>query len=663
MSEVMLNRLVPLWDCLARSAQDVGCSTDEDRDVFATRARSEGLPFISDGLAGLGRILLDGARKGFVTKEEFSKTRFALKEGSTLPKFLYSAWSRIFTDDGIGIGCHFDGDNESRVLTRWDSAIDAEVAVRWLRQLTIVFAKLQLPHSNKLVQDTADRFIANERDLAEVQGRLWSTQYANETRLPHLGESEQRLTDVLLRARRLIHKLLCNVDVRDICPKHGSGASACRTRPWERYDRIHFDPVINRIWPWLEFAAAGKEHCSQLLSSDFITDGYPKIARGVFVPKDYRGPRLISCEPATSMYYQQGLMTLLVTHLEQHPDTSGFVNFTNQSINQVLAREGSITRKLATLDLKDASDRLSWDLVVLLWPKHWYDALSAVRSKVTQIELPNKRSIRVPLRKHAPMGSAVCFPVMALTIWALIKAAQVTTRRTNAWIYGDDIVVASQDAPAVIDLLESVSLAVNRSKSFSGASPFRESCGKEYWNGSDVTPVYCRYNPSDNDSETASLCSFSNNFVKLRGTSACYDLVSCVHAMTGVPIVGIPETRNGAWDPDSDVWILPELGNAMAAEATVRTGANPLPHLLFGCWSLCQRHTMRWRPAVSSRDGTNFQKKLYRVRRPYPVDITIRPESWGYVLRSSLIGGDLGFTNATALARRVKYKYAWVALD
>jgi hypothetical protein len=252
---------------------------------------------------------------------------------------------------------------------------------------------------------------------------------------------------------------------------------------------------------------------------------------------------------------------------------------------------------------------------------------------------------------------------MALTIWALIKSAHFSKGRARAWIYGDDIIVASKDATNVCDLLESVSLAVNRQKSFAGPTPFRESCGKEYWDGSDTTPIYCRYNPTDDDTATASLCSFANNLSQSRGITAGYDIVELVHRFTRAPIVGVPETSRQSWDISSDAYLLPDSGAMFRTDKKYADGNQPVPHLLFGCYAQCQRNTLRWKYAECPVKGHNYSKKLYRIRRPSPVDMKIQPESWGYVLRSSLIGGDLGFTGAVALAKRVKYKYGWVALD
>lgn len=668
----MLNRLIPIWDGLCRSAQRANCSTGEDLVSFHHRAGSEGLPYLSDGLAGLGRTFLASIRRGYCTKEDFQANRQALKEGSTLPVFLYSAWSKVFTDDGLGIGASFEKDScGNLVLTDWKPPIIAQVAVMWLRQLTVVFSKLRLPHKDAQCEAAFERFRANEEDLALSKGRLWSTTYANDTTLPFRGKYEQSLTDVLLNARRLLCKVLCNVSPREISPRHGSGAASVKLSPTDRYDRILFDPDQAAIWPYVEFASAGRDHSDQILSSDFLALGYQKRARAVFVQKDYRGPRLISCEPPTSMYYQQGLMNLLVETAESHPLTRSFVNFTNQSINQKLARIGSTgERSLATLDLKDASDCLSWDLVLLLWPDDWRRALSAVRSKVTDISVPGKGIVSVPLRKHAPMGSATCFPVMALSIWCLIKAAQFSAKPSKAWIYGDDIIVASRDATVVCDLLESVGLKVNRDKSFYGATPFRESCGKEYWDGFDTTPIYCRYDPTDDDSIINSLVSFVNNMTQRHGVMANYEMIELIAKMTKVPVLGKSDDQCDAWCVDSDVYLLPLIRGSLSMTDQA-WGANLRPFLIIGNISQCSVNALR------RRWNMNLQRWEFRIRVPRPEEEPVRATTWGYILRDQLlrpvkdtsdgapqvnVRDGVGKLMTAAVANRVCYKYGWVAI-
>jgi hypothetical protein len=156
--------------------------------------------------------------------------------------------------------------------------------------------------------------------------------------------------------------------------------------------------------------------------------------------------------------------------MEAHSLTSGLVNFTDQGINRYQAYRGSITRESSTLDLKDASDRVSLALVENLFPNNWVEALKACRSAMT--ELPNGDI--VTLSKHAPMGSALCFPVMALCIWAILTATANMAQTAHAvkvsgrlsesrkrfnwaepvYVYGDDIICPTPFAEFGVLVLE-----------------------------------------------------------------------------------------------------------------------------------------------------------------------------------------------------------------
>jgi hypothetical protein len=99
----------------------------------------------------------------------------------------------------------------------------------------------------------------------------------------------------------------------------------------------------------------------------------------------------------------------------------------------------------------------------------------------------------MPIKKIAPMGSAICFPIMALVHFALIKAilnrssiARVNTR--DVYVYGDDIIVNRQCVQAIYDYLPLFGMKINTDKSFS-RSYFRESCGLHAYKGAEVTPI------------------------------------------------------------------------------------------------------------------------------------------------------------------------------
>jgi hypothetical protein len=93
------------------------------------------------------------------------------------------------------------------------------------------------------------------------------------------------------------------------------------------------------------------------------------------------------------------------------------------------------------------------------------------------------------------MGSAMCFPVecivfAAIVEWAIMHA-HGDPRHSNYCVYGDDIIVETEFAPAVVTALEEFGFTVNHEKSYYRETVlnYRESCGGEYVFGEDVTPV------------------------------------------------------------------------------------------------------------------------------------------------------------------------------
>jgi hypothetical protein len=211
--------------------------------------------------------------------------------------------------------------------------------------------------------------------------------------------------------------------------------------------------------------------------------------KSVFVPKDARGPRLIGAEPLEYQYIEQGLGRAVVDWTESHRLTAGHINFRDQQINRDLATLGSKTGEWATLDLRDASDRVSLKLVQYLWQDlpEMLDCLMAARSVGTLLP----RGVgAIEFAKYAPMGSALCFPVLALTVAAALVSAlrHDVNKPVPFFVYGDDVIVRTVDVEKAVQGLESAGLMVNTGKScFKGN--FRESCGMDAYFGRDVTPV------------------------------------------------------------------------------------------------------------------------------------------------------------------------------
>jgi len=260
------------------------------------------------------------------------------------------------------------------------------------------------------------------------------------------------------------------------------------------HDRLEY------LFPYWEYALPNARYALEGLDVQFLNPGDEPPTRLVAVPKTQAKPRLIAAEPTVMQYLQQAIASALVPAIENDPIAGSFAGFTDQTVNQRLAREGSLDGSLATLDLSDASDRVANWLVEELFADfpHFLEGIQATRS--FRCELPSGEVI--PLQKFASMGSAMTFPIEAMifTSIALSACLGMSTRPTrrnlkrlvgSVRVYGDDIIVPTDKAEGVIDLLEACGFKVNRHKSF-WTGPFRESCGKEYFYGIDVSIVYCR---------------------------------------------------------------------------------------------------------------------------------------------------------------------------
>jgi hypothetical protein len=177
------------------------------------------------------------------------------------------------------------------------------------------------------------------------------------------------------------------------------------------------------------------------------------------------------------------------------------MSWESQVPNQELALSGSLPYgESATLDLSDASDLVSNRLVE--WMLRDFPFLNEA-VQATRSETANVLDGTIVLSKFASMGSALCFPIesMVFTTIAFLGLRDAYPRvrpeallrvfQGKVRIYGDDIIVPVRAAQSVVRNLEAYGLKVNRSKSF-WTGMFRESCGKDYFAGVDVTFVKCR---------------------------------------------------------------------------------------------------------------------------------------------------------------------------
>jgi hypothetical protein len=205
------------------------------------------------------------------------------------------------------------------------------------------------------------------------------------------------------------------------------------------------------------------------------------------VPKNAKTERIIAIEPDMNLFLQKGIGGLIRKQLAVRAD----IDLNSQVGNQVLARLGSEQGRLATIDLASASDTVSWALCRDLLPPDWLAAIEHCRSP--KGTLPD--GTQVLYRKVSSMGNGFTFELESLLFWAAIQAVydlhpEGCLGRPHR-VYGDDIVILTSHADHLINLLAFIGFETNAKKTYS-TGPFRESCGKHYFRGVDVTPFYIR---------------------------------------------------------------------------------------------------------------------------------------------------------------------------
>ena len=462
------------------------------KDIESLRARcaSEGLSFLTKTLPKLGKALDKGLEDGtFSLPGEFKHSH----QSKYKPAFLQVYFNAVFGDDGHLLD------------------IPNAYAVKHLRQVLFAFYKLKLDYSSSEEEAVLASFKATEAELKAL-----TTPVADQIDL----------------ATWIVDELFRDFDPLDIVPRHGPGAVATGEKLDGKYAFGRYYNHLHQFYPFSSYMRTNLDHTLDLWDEDSLLPRLDSgVAKVVLVPKDSRGPRLISCEPLEYQWIQQGLGRAIVSLLESHPLTKGRINFSNQEVNRDLAMLSSVTREYATLDLKDASDRNSLDLVRTLFRNNpnTLRALESCRTKATL--LPNGEV--VPLVKFAPMGSACCFPIEAVCFWALVVAARsierqlmVSTAAASVYVYGDDIIVPTEDATLSIHALELCHLKVNVTKSCIKGH-FRESCGMDAFYGVNVTPVRVKTlwtdNPKDGNAY-ASYVAYANSF-RARGYEGVFALL------------------------------------------------------------------------------------------------------------------------------------------
>lgn len=295
-------------------------------------------------------------------------------------------------------------------------------------------------------------------------------------------------SSVIFTAARKISYLLGDPDLDEIAEGFGFGPGATtrlsrrRSDPYYKFSGNPETTVSNA-----PFALAALRQVPRWF---WGFDSEPKALvireenRIVTVPKNAKIDRLIAIEPDMNIYVQKGVGAVIRKRLKRVG-----IDLNDQTRNQDLAFAGSLDGSLATIDLSMASDTVSYEIVRALLPPQWFCILEQMRT--TRGILPSGE--QVSYQKFSSMGNGFTFELESLIFWALCQAVidlmQLEDRRLG--VYGDDLIVPTDAVVHLLDVLEFCGFVPNPKKTFT-SGPFRESCGKHYFRGVDVTPFYVR---------------------------------------------------------------------------------------------------------------------------------------------------------------------------
>ncbi len=475
-----MKSLKTLWQWMAEDLA-VQCRTSATRDVktVASRIENEGDSFLTISLPAFQKSFDRALDAGFVDSSTF--VGFHRSKRGPLPVFLGGFLSQVF-------------DTQSGVLLDAPS-IDCISAIR---QLTAVFAKILIPCSEERVRGAIRGYIECEHEVADVAQ----------------GMSEDSLRDLSRMGLLLFADQFSYVESLlldgELVPKHGPGATADGLRGNAKFRQSSWPERLEAWYPYGDHVLPNWRYYNQLDRVDFIEPEDEQPVRVITVPKTLKTPRIIAIEPTCMQYMQQAILEPLVECLEgklgdprgsRQNLVMGMVGFTDQIPNRELAKIGSKSGVFSTIDLSEASDRVSMQHVEALFSRHpnLLEGILACRS--TKAAVPGHGVIS--LSKFASMGSALCFPIEAMVFLSVVflgiedahstsfARKDIKSFRQRVRVYGDDIIVPTYAVRHVIARLESFGLKVNVSKTFSNGK-FRESCGGDYYDGEWVTPVRCR---------------------------------------------------------------------------------------------------------------------------------------------------------------------------
>lgn len=503
-----------------------------DFSRLSSCVETRGLSFLMIDLVDFGKHFDKCLSKQRLTLSGLPFQR-AYKKGTVIPRLFKGLLLRVFTPSG-------------------ELRTDCDVqAIRSLRQLYYMVKKFRIACSDERNLTVVRSFYAIEAGLRrgsqnwDIDEPTWGgnkasledfaspSQSSNQLDLFE-GQVDESFQSSSLETLQAIQKVADIVSAEigvfrphDWRAKHGPGVVSDLKRGSSKYSFPYWPEKLERIFPYADFAFANFGLWADVVArqkrSQFDTEPPSRL---ILVPKTLKAPRLIAAEPTAHQWCQQVIKDFLSSRV-QSSWIGRFINFVDQRPNQELALLGSLDGSLSTIDLSEASDRVSTYLVERIFRRNTslLDGLHATRTRSVRNMTSYGLDSTAMLRKFSCMGSACTFPVQSIVFLCValgttlyMRKSRVTIRNIRKLVgevrtFGDDIIVPTDVAEKVAEMLSLLGLRVNPAKTFWSGN-FRESCGLDAFGGNDVTPTYIMSFPQRSKPESiSSVVSSHNNYL------------------------------------------------------------------------------------------------------------------------------------------------------
>ncbi|DAD52465.1 RNA-directed RNA polymerase [ssRNA phage SRR5466728_3] len=327
---------------------------------------------------------------------------------------------------------------------------------------------------------------------------------------------------ILLYAKRKIASILGPFKFSKVLPhcEWGSGATSSLNRRSASLDKKILERRLSVTQRCVRYARAYMEHDIHWMAARLGTEVLGPVSplsgeflivedgRFTTVPKTVKTLRPIEIQPTLNLFFQKGVGMYIRRQLQKNG-----INLDDQSRNQVLAAL-AFANGYSTIDLANASDTVTRELVRHLLPEEWYDYLNDIRTHSICVDGSSRK-----LERFSAMGNGFTFELESLIFYAIASAVRDDLGAYDAVVsvYGDDIIVSRNIAEKLVSYLDSLGFTVNKDKTFIDGS-FYESCGKHYFNGVDVTPIYQKeaiLQKIDGRVDNPALVRAANRFIRL----------------------------------------------------------------------------------------------------------------------------------------------------